>query len=74
MEQQNIDREQIKGAATSKLMTSKQAARYLCISERKLWDLKKTQRIPAVRIDRTVRFDRGDLDTFIEQQKSFRKL
>ncbi|MHC4114377.1 MAG: helix-turn-helix domain-containing protein [Planctomycetota bacterium] len=53
----------------SKLMTSKQAAEYLCISERKLWDLQKLQRIPVVRIDRSVRFDRDDLDSFIEQQK-----
>ena len=54
----------------SKLMTSKQAAEYLCISERKLWDLQKLQRIPVVRIDRSVRFDRVDLDVFIEQQKN----
>ncbi|MBN2456158.1 MAG: helix-turn-helix domain-containing protein [Sedimentisphaerales bacterium] len=54
---------------TKKLMNSKQAAEYLCISERKLWDLQKLQRIPAVRIDRSVRFDRDDLDSFIEQQK-----
>ena len=50
-------------------MKSKQAAEYLCISERKLWDLQKTQRIPAVRIDRSVRFDRDDLDTFIADAK-----
>ncbi len=53
----------------SKLMTSKQAAGYLCISERKLWDLQKLQRIPVVRIDRSVRFDIADLNSFIEQQK-----
>lgn len=53
----------------SKLMTSKQAAEYLCISERKLWDLQKSQRIPVVRIDRSVRFDRDDLDAFIADAK-----
>ena len=53
----------------SKLMTSRQAAKYLCISERKLWDLQKSQRIPVVRIDRSVRFDCKDLDFFIEQLK-----
>ena len=42
---------------------------YLCISERKLWDLQKSQRIPAVRIDRSVRFDRDDLDAFISDAK-----
>ena len=53
----------------SKLMTSKQAAGYLCICERKLWDLQKSQRIPVVRIDRSVRFDRDDLDAFIADAK-----
>ena len=52
-----------------KLINSKQAAEYLCICERKLWDLQKSQRIPVVRIDRSVRFDRDDLDEFIEKQK-----
>ncbi len=54
----------------SKLMNSKKAAEYLCICERKLWDLQKLQRIPVVRIDRSVRFDIDDLDFFIEQQKA----
>ena len=52
-----------------KLMKSKQAAEYLCISERKLWDLQKSQRIPVVRIDRSVRFDHDDLDAFIANAK-----
>jgi len=71
MEQQIINRDEIKCSTISKLMTSKQAAKYLCISERKLWDLQKSQRIPVVRIDRSVRFDRKDLDSFIEQLKKF---
>jgi excisionase family DNA binding protein len=53
----------------SKLMKIKQAAAYLCISERKLWDLQKSQLIPAVRIGRSVRFDRDDLDAFIANAK-----
>ena len=53
----------------SKLMKIKQAAAYLCISERKLWELSKCGRIQTVRIDRSVRFDRDDLDEFIEKQK-----
>ena len=65
MEQQKIEIKE----ATAKLMTSRQAAKYLCICERKLWDLQNSQRIPVVRIDRAVRFDRKDLDLFIEQQK-----
>jgi len=54
----------------SKLMTIKQAAEYLCICERKLWDLSKSGRIQTVRIDRAVRFDIVDLDSFIEKQKN----
>ncbi len=57
----------------NKLMKSKQAAEYLCICERKLWDLQKSQRIPVVRIDRAVRYDCDDLDAFIEEAKKQQK-
>ena len=53
----------------NKLMTSKQTAEYLCICERKVWDLQKSGLIPVVRIGRSVRFDRNDLDAFIENLK-----
>ena len=53
-----------------KLINSKQAAAYLCICERKLWDLSKSGRIRTARIDRAVRYDIDDLDSFIEQQKT----
>lgn len=52
-----------------KLMKIKQAADYLCVCERKLWELSKTGRIQTVRIDRAVRFDRDDLDVFIADAK-----
>ena len=65
----NDRNEHVKVVTMSNLMTSKQAAEYLCICERKLWDLKKSKRIPAVRIDRSVRFDRDDLDAFIADAK-----
>ncbi len=52
-----------------KLMNSKEAAGYLCICPRKLWELSKSGRIQTVRIDRAVRYDVVDLDSFIEQQK-----
>jgi len=54
---------------TTRLMTSKNAAKYLCISERKLWDMTKTGEIPAVRLGRAVRYDRSDLDSFIQRAK-----
>ena len=58
-----------KVAIMNKLMTSKQASKYLCICERKLWELQKSRTIPAVRIGRAVRFDRDDLDAFIAEAK-----
>ena len=52
-----------------RLVKCREAAAYLGISERKLWELKKAGRIPSVRIDRCVRFDIADLDTFIRRAK-----
>lgn len=54
----------------SRLLKSKAAAEYLCISERTLWNLQKTQRITAVRMGRLIRFDPADLDEFIEKAKT----
>jgi len=54
---------------TPKLMTPKQAAARLAISERKLWSMTKEGRIPAVRFDRVVRYDVTDLDNFIRAMK-----
>ena len=53
----------------ARLLTAKNAAAYLAISERKLWDMTKTGEIPAVRLGRAVRYDRQDLDAFIQQAK-----
>ncbi len=52
-----------------RLMNSREAAAYLCICPRKLWELSKSGRIQTVRIDRAVRYDVADLDSFLEQQK-----
>lgn len=51
------------------LVTTKVAASLLSISERKLWELKKSDTIPCVRIGKSVRFDVRDLDAFIARQK-----
>jgi len=53
-----------------KLLSSKDAARYLCICERKLWELSKCGRIQTVKIGRAVRYDIDDLNEFIEKQKT----
>lgn len=52
-----------------RLMDSKSASRYLAISERKLWAMSNTGTIPAVRLGRSVRYDRQDLDAFILKAK-----
>ena len=53
----------------NRLIKCREAAAYLGICERKLWELEKDGRIPSVRIDRAVRFDIGDLDAFIQSAK-----
>ena len=53
----------------NRLIKCREAAAYLGVCERKLWELSKDGRIPAVRIDRSVRFDVVDLDAFIEKAK-----
>lgn len=54
----------------SRLLKSKEAAKYLCISERTLWNLQNSGKIKAVRMGRLIRFDPIDLDEFIEQAKT----
>lgn len=52
-----------------RLLTSKESATYLAISERKLWSMSKAGDIPAVRLGRAVRYDLQDLDDFIMKAK-----
>ncbi|MHC4292362.1 MAG: helix-turn-helix domain-containing protein [Planctomycetota bacterium] len=52
------------------LFNSKEAAEYLCISKRTLWNLQNTGQIKVVRMGRLIRFDPGDLDKFIEEAKT----
>jgi excisionase family DNA binding protein len=52
------------------LWTSREAAKALAISPRKLWDLTNRNVIRCVRIGRSVRYDPQDLRTYIDTQKS----
>jgi excisionase family DNA binding protein len=52
-----------------RLMSVSDAAKYLAISERTIWNLTSEQKLPAVRIGRAVRYDIGDLDAFITKAK-----
>lgn len=56
-------------ATQARLMTYRQAAQYLALSERKLWGLAASAEIPVFRSGRAVRFDRADLDSWVEGLK-----
>lgn len=51
------------------LLTPREAAQALRISERKLWGLTASSEIPCVRIGRSVRYDISDLHAWIEARK-----
>jgi excisionase family DNA binding protein len=51
------------------LVTTKQAAAILAISERTLWQLTNDGHLPAVRFGRTVRYDLDDLRAFIAARR-----
>jgi len=56
------------------LLTARQAARALAVSERTLYALTKAGEILAVRVSRRgVRYDPADLRTWIEEAKNSRK-
>jgi excisionase family DNA binding protein len=62
----------MKNSATpplNRLFKPRQGAEYLGISERKLWQMTKDGRIPAIKFDRVVRYDIADLDEFIAKAK-----
>ena len=51
------------------LLKPPQAAAYLSISQRKLWQLTNCGEMPCVRIGRAVRYSRQTLDDWIEQRE-----
>ena len=52
------------------LLTSRQAAQALQISERKLWSMKASGEIPHVLLGRSVRYDPRDLQRCIDERKT----
>jgi excisionase family DNA binding protein len=52
------------------LLTARQAAAALTVSERTLWALTKCGAISCIRIGRAVRYDPADLQAFIASRKS----
>ena len=58
------------GLYNPKLLTPKQAAQSLAISERTLWTLTKSGQIVHVQIGRLVRYDVADLQRWIDDKKA----
>jgi excisionase family DNA binding protein len=54
----------------TRLLSCADAAKYLAISERTLFELTKSDKLAAVRIGRAVRYDIRDIDKFILDFKS----
>jgi excisionase family DNA binding protein len=52
------------------LWTCREAAAALSVSERTLWTLTDQGKIPCLRIGRSVRYDPGDIRSWIEAQKT----
>jgi len=55
---------------TARLQKSREAAKYLCVSEKTLWNLTNAGQVRCVRMGRLIRYDPADLDTFIERSKT----
>lgn len=58
------------GATLTPLLTVREAADLLRISDRTLWTLTSSGRLPSVRVGRSVRYDIADLRKWIDSQKT----
>lgn len=52
------------------LLTVREAADVLRVSERTLWTLTHSGELPSVRVGRSVRYDANDLAAWIESRKT----
>lgn len=52
------------------LLTAREAADVLRISERTLWSLTNSGELPSVRVGRSVRYDQSDLASWIASRKT----
>ena len=54
----------------NKLLTSREAAKFLCLSERTIWEITGPRGdLPAVRIGRSVRYSKTDLADYIDRHR-----
>ncbi len=57
-------------AAPDRLLTADEVAALLSVSRRRVMDLMRTGALPSIRVsDRVVRFERQDVDAFLERRK-----
>jgi excisionase family DNA binding protein len=59
--------------AVCQLLTARQCAQRLAISERSVWSLTQRGELRAARLGRSVRYDPVDLANFIERAKAVRQ-
>ncbi len=55
---------------SQRLLKTKEAAKFLALSEKTLWNLTNAGEIRAVRMGRLVRYDPADLEEFVEKSKT----
>lgn len=51
------------------LLTRKEAAKYLNISERHLWTITNRGDLPRITLDSAVRYAQADLDAYIDRRR-----
>jgi excisionase family DNA binding protein len=54
----------------NRLLTSREAARYLGISERHLWAITARGDLPCIKLGRTVRYAIEDIEAYLKRSKS----
>lgn len=52
------------------LLTARQVAQALSISERKLWSLTASGHLPAIRLGRSVRYAPSDVAALVDRQRA----
>ena len=55
---------------SNRLITSKEAARYLSISDRHLWAIMAAGDLPCIKLGHSVRYAIDDLDGYIESRRT----
>lgn len=59
-----------KGVSIDGLLTAQEAAKLLTVSPRTVWALTKAGALPSIRIGRSVRYSRQDIEAFIAARRT----